>query len=179
MHPDNHLFYCTAGLVCAVFAAYHDVTERRIPNYLTGAGVLSGLLLHLGLDGWKGFLSASAAMLIAGVIFFIFFAAGGMGGGDVKLVAAVASLIGIQHVAYLLILTSLAGGVMAIWMAMGRGLLRTTASNVFHLANHHLRKGLTPHPVLNIENKATLRLPYGVAIAAGSFLTLYLTRAQG
>jgi prepilin peptidase CpaA len=162
-----------------MIAVYHDVTERRIPNYLTASGVAAGLLLHLSIDGWKGFLNGGAAALIAGLIFFIFFVAGGMGGGDVKLAAAVACLTGLQHLAYLLILTSLAGGAMAVWMAIGRGSLKSTAANVFHLFNHHVRKGLTPHPVLNVDNYATLRLPYGVAIAAGSFLTLYLARVQG
>jgi prepilin peptidase CpaA len=50
---------------------------------------------------------------------------------------------------------------------------------MFALLRHHLALGLTPHPELNVENGAALRLPYAMAIAAGSFLTFYLQKVQG
>ncbi|WP_263356068.1 A24 family peptidase [Acidicapsa ligni] len=178
VHIGNQFVYCAAGFICAVIAAIYDLAVRRIPNYLTGAGLVVGLIIHFSLDGWRGALTSGSAALIAGVIFFIFFMAGGMGGGDVKLMAAVACLSGLQNLAYLLILTSLAGGVMAVLMALMHGSLKHTIGNVFSLANHHLHKGLAPHPNLNVDNNSTLRLPYGVAIAVGSFLTFYLQRVQ-
>jgi prepilin peptidase CpaA len=33
---------------------------------------------------------------------------------------------------------------------------------------HHGSAGLRPHPDLNLSNPGTLRLPYGLAIAAGA-----------
>jgi hypothetical protein len=39
---------------------------------------------------------------------------------------------------------------------------------------HHRTEGLAPHPEFNIGNAHTLRLPYGLAIAAGSALSLGL-----
>jgi prepilin peptidase CpaA len=178
MLNDNQFVYCVAGLICAVIAAGCDIRNRRIPNMVTGIGLAAGLLLHLSVDGWHGWLTAGFAALIAGFVFFIFFMAGGMGGGDVKLIAAVACLCGLQNMGYLLLFTSLAGGAMGIWLAATRGSLRHTFGNMFALASHHIHKGLTPHPELNVENGTALRLPYGVAIAAGCLLTLCMRGAQ-
>jgi prepilin peptidase CpaA len=46
------------------------------------------------------------------------------------------------------------------------------------LAIHHGAEGLSPHPELNIGNARTLRLPYALAIAAGSALSLGLLLVQ-
>ena len=86
---------------------------------------------------------------------------------------AIGSIAGLPHVAYLLALTAISGGVMAIGVALIRGQLRQTILNVGELASHHTHQGLEPHPDLNIGNAQTLRLPYALAIAGGSILTLY------
>ena len=174
MPMQKEFVYLATASICALIAAGFDVKSRRIPNFITGPALLFGLLLHGSVDGWRGALSSLAAGLICGVIFLIFYLAGGMGAGDVKLIAAVGCIAGLSNSVYLLVLTALAGGVMGIGMALMRGRLRETLFNVAALANHHTHEGLTPHPELNVLNAGTLRLPYGLAIAAGSFVTLYL-----
>ena len=141
---------------------------------LTGPAFLLGLTLHLTIDGWHGLWTSFLAGLICGVVFLVFYLAGGMGAGDVKLIAAVGCIAGLPNIAYLLVLTALCGGAMAVVLAMIRGRLKETLFNVGALAGHHSRKGLQPHPELNVLNASTLRLPYGLAIAAGCSLTLYL-----
>jgi len=106
-------------------------------------------------------------------VFLAFYIAGGMGAGDVKLIMAVGCIAGFSHIAYLLVLTALSGGVMAIALALARGRLQQTLTNVGALASHHGHEGLQPHPELNLSNHETLRLPYALAIAGGSLLTLY------
>lgn len=164
--------YAAASLLCASIGAGYDIKSRRVPNRLTGPAFLAGLLLHFGLDGWAGLGSATAAGLIAGSVFLIFYLAGGMGAGDVKLIAAVAALAGLPRVTPLLILTALAGGVLAVVLALSRGRLKATFLNVGALLVHHGTRGLRPHPDLNLLNSASLRLPYAVAIAGGSALSL-------
>jgi prepilin peptidase CpaA len=178
MQLQKEFVYLAAASVAALIGAGFDMKSRRIPNFVTGPALVAGLLLHLALDGWHGLLAALAACLICGVIFLIFYLAGGMGAGDVKLIAAVGCLAGLSHSPYLLILTALAGGVMGIGLALSRGQLKSTLFNVRTLATHHAHQGLTPHPDLNVRNTRTLRLPYGLAIAAGACITLYLQGLQ-
>ncbi len=176
--PATDLVYPAAAMLCAFIGAGFDLKSRRIPNFVTGPAILLGLLLHTSIDGWQGFLTSLASGLLCGVVFLIFYLAGGMGAGDVKLITAAGCLAGLSHAAYLLVLTSLAGGVMALAFALVRGRLKETLCNVLALTSHHSQAGLVPHPEINVLNTNTLRLPYGVAIAAGSSLTFCLLGTQ-
>jgi prepilin peptidase CpaA len=166
------LFPATATL-SAIAGSVFDVKSRRVPNLITGPSVLLGLSMHLALGGWRGLLNSLAAGLICGIVFLVFYLAGGMGAGDVKLILAVGCIAGIAHVPYILVLTAISGGIMAIALALYRGRLTSTFMNVAALASHHSRSGLQPHPDLNLSNEQTLRLPYALAIAAGTMLTVY------
>jgi prepilin peptidase CpaA len=172
LNQSTEWMYPAAALVCALVGAAFDIRSRRVPNFLTLPGIGFGLLLHLFFGGWAQLGLTAAAGLICALIFMVFWLAGGMGAGDVKLITAVACLAGLPHVASLLISTALAGGAMALVMALSRGQLKETLLNVGALAVHHRLEGLTPHPSLNISNRETLRLPYAVAIAAGCAMTL-------
>jgi prepilin peptidase CpaA len=111
-------------------------------------------------------------------VFLIFYLAGGMGAGDVKLIAAVGCLCGLHDVPFLLALTGISGGVMAVCLALAHGRLKQTFLNVVALVSHHGSEGLTPHPELNVRNTSTLRLPYALAIFAGCALTFVLQGVQ-
>jgi prepilin peptidase CpaA len=171
--PQSELTYPAAAIACALIACVFDVKSRRIPNFITFPAFLIGISMHLVLDGWRGLLTSLAAGVICGLVFLVFFIAGGMGAGDVKLIAAVGCIAGLPHTAYLLVLTALSGGVMAIALALARGRLQQTLMNVGVLASHHGHQGLQPHPELHVASPKGLRLPYALAIAGGSILTLY------
>jgi prepilin peptidase CpaA len=164
--------YPATATACAIAGSFFDVKTRRIPNVITVPCFLFGLVLHLVLGGWKQMLLGLAAGTICGLVFFLFYLAGGMGAGDVKLIMAVGCIAGLSHIVYILTLTAIAGGVMALGLALIRGRLRETFLNLGELITHHRQKGLQPHPDLNLTNARTLRLPYALAIAGGCILTL-------
>ncbi|GAC1445517.1 MAG: prepilin peptidase [Chloroflexota bacterium] len=172
--PQPEFEYMAVAVGCALIGAAYDMQSRRVPNFLTAPALILGLALHASVGGWHDLGAAALGALISGGIFFVLFLAGGMGAGDVKLIAAVACIAGLPQVASLLILTALAGGVMALALVLVRQRFRQTVSNVGALFTHHRLHGLEPHPELNVENKNNLRLPYAVAIAAGSALTMTL-----
>lgn len=174
----TELLFPAVALLCALVGSVFDIRSRRIPNFLTLPAIPFGLLLHLYLGGWRQMGLAALAGLICGVVFLVFWLAGGMGAGDVKLITAVACIAGMPKVGYLLALTALAGGVMAVCLALVRGRLKETVMNVGALAVHHRFEGLSPHPQLNVTNAKTLRLPYALAVAAGAASTLCLTAFQ-
>ncbi len=170
--PTNHEpLYALISLACASVGAFFDLKSRRIPNVLTATGFVLGLALHLFLGGYRQFGSALAAGLMCGAAFLVFYIAGGMGAGDVKLMAAVACILGMPAAGTLLVSTALAGGLLAAGLALLRGRIRQTLTNVRTLLSHHGAEGFRPHPELNLVNPATLRLPYALAIAAGSVTT--------
>lgn len=164
--------YLLCACVCASIGAVSDWRTRRMPNLLTGSSMLAGLLLHLALGGWRAAGLAAGAGLLCGMGFFIFFLVGGMGAGDVKMMAAVGCIAGFGRLSELFLATVLIGGVFALALAVLRGQLKRTICNVGALIFHHGQFGFVPHPDLNLLNSETLRLPYGIAIAAGCWLTL-------
>lgn len=178
LRPSMELVFPMAALLCATGSAVYDVGSRRIPNFLTLPGLAFGLALHGFLGGWRDSATAALGALVCGLIFLVFHLAGGMGAGDVKLMAAVGCLAGFSRIAPLLVFTGLAGGVMAIAMALARRQLVTTLHNMFALALHHRTMGLTPHPEFNVGNEQALRLPYALAIAAGCALDLCLQTVE-
>jgi prepilin peptidase CpaA len=159
------------ALISATIGAVSDIRTRRIPNWITGPSILVGLLLHQLLEGWHSMGTAALAGLIAGAIFFVFHIAGGMGGGDVKLITAVTCIAGLNRVTEILIITALMGGLFAVTAALYHRRLKSTLSNMAVLAAHHGSKGLQPHSELNVENSNNIRLPYGMAIAAGTAIS--------
>ncbi len=171
---NTEIAYAACSTLCAIVGAVYDIATRRIPNAFTLPAIVFGLLLHLSFDGWRQLATATIAGLVCGFMFLLFYLAGGMGGGDVKLIAAVGCCAGLSLTASLLVFTSFAGGIMAVGLAIARGRLKETMLNLYTLAHHHGTVGLLPHPEFNIGNARTLRLPYGLAIAAGSALSLGL-----
>ncbi|HEY4900260.1 MAG TPA: A24 family peptidase [Terriglobales bacterium] len=167
MNPD--LVLLSIALALSVAAAAIDVKQRRIPNWLTYPGIISGLLLRSILLGWEGAASALAGCALAGGIFLLFYVVRAMGAGDVKLVAAIGSLLGPSDALVMLLATAICGGVLAMVYIIYRHRIRSTLINVGGALQFHARAGLQTHPELNLDNPSTLRMPYGLAIAAGTF----------
>jgi len=179
MAIDSQTTYMVAALVCASIASFYDLRTRRIPNKLTLCAIVCGLILHTVKDGPAGLGLSALAGLIGGGIFLLFFMAGGMGGGDVKLMAAIGCLVGTGNIKDVLISTVIIGAVMGIALALYRGQLRQIAGNVVKLVKHHNAVGLAAHPEINVKNQNSLRLPYALPIAAGCLVTFILASGKG
>ena len=130
-----------------VVAAVIDLRTFTISNRLSLAVALGAPLywLSIGLAPWPGMAIHLAA---GGIVFALLagaFYAGMMGGGDVKLAAALALWFPPSGTIKFLVLMSIAGGVLTL------GIL------VWHRAK---------------RNVGSPKIPYGVAIAAGALFVL-------
>lgn len=159
------------ALAVAITAAVIDVQQHRIPNRLTYPAMVAGMLLHFCLGGWKGAVTAFEGLLLAGGIVFVFYSVNAMGAGDLKLFAALGSIVGPMNSLRIVLTTAVAGGILAIFYALYRGRLRSTLVNVGSVMKFHAWAGMQSHPELNLDNPKALRMPYGVAIAAGTLYT--------
>jgi prepilin peptidase CpaA len=95
-----------------VVACVFDVRTRRIPNVLTLSGAVAGLLYHLATSGLGGLQTAAAGWMLGLLLLLPYFALGGMGGGDVKLVAALGAWLGPWETFWLAMYAGIAGGVL-------------------------------------------------------------------
>ena len=164
---DKYLLLC--ALTIASVGAVKDFRGHRIPNWLTYSGLAAALVVRAGLGGWTELRGGLAGMLFAGGIFLLLFLLGGLGGGDVKLMAAVGAWVGMAQVGILLTISAIAGGLLAVGYVLVHKRMLQSLRNVAELVRHHMAEGFAPHPTLNVQQEGTLRLPYGLAIAIGTF----------
>lgn len=153
-----------AGLIATVV----DVRERRVPNVLTMTLASIGLLLAMAGAGTVG-LGASLGGLALGLALLLPpHVLGATGAGDVKLLAAFGALLGPAGVFDAFLRAALAGGVIALGVAVARGRLRETLQGTALLVTTRSRVA-----VAMIENPAANnRFPYAPAIALGAALTV-------
>jgi Flp pilus assembly protein protease CpaA len=102
------LKFALAAVVSAV-AVTEDIRNRQIPNPLSTALLLIGILSAAFSRGWTGLADGVLGAALAFAVFLIPYLCGGMGGGDVKLMAGFGALIGAQSVLPALLLVAAAG----------------------------------------------------------------------
>jgi prepilin peptidase CpaA len=127
-----------------LLAAIGDWRSRTIPNWLNGTIALLAIPFwwSAGVTLWPGVaLHVGLAAIVFG-LFAIAFRFGAMGGGDVKMAAALALWLPLGGVVKLLVIMSIAGGVLTLAM----------------LAAHRM-----------VKAAGQPEIPYGIAIAFGGF----------
>jgi len=161
-------YFLIGAVLVALVGAVTDVRSARIPNKLTYAALLAALSLRSTLLGLSGLKSGAIGMLVAGGLFLVLFALGAMGGGDMKLMAAVGAWVGSTQVTTLILAAAIAGGVLALGRIIFRNIMGETLRNTILLIYYRLTSGLQPHPDLNVQSSSSQRVPFGVAIAVGA-----------
>jgi prepilin peptidase CpaA len=151
-----------AGVVAATVI---DVRTRRIPNLLTAAMAATGI--GMAATGASGVSLAAAALgIVVGFALMLpGHALGATGAGDVKLMAAVGAIVGPVIALKAFLFTGVAGGVIAILVAVRRRRLAATLA-----ATGHMVAAPADTPGLVRSAGAGSRFAYGPAIAIGSVL---------
>ena len=115
----------SVALAVVVLAMAVDVRSRRIPNLITGTGVLLGLLFWYGSNGWSGALLGLAGAGVSPVLLVVLRAGHRPGMGDLKLIAAVGSLLGPTGGVITALASAAVGGLVAIAWMLRPGTRRT------------------------------------------------------
>lgn len=173
-------------LILIFLSIYFDLTQKKIPNFITFPAILLGLLSYSIFNGLEGFKFSIVGFLVGLGIFLFPFILGGMGGGDVKLMAAIGALKGWKFVLYTTIYAGLIGGIIVIiyliykkklWITLKKALgmilrpvlfvLNITFENkIFKKINNYF---------LGLETiKEKYYIPYGVAIGLGAILAYFI-----
>lgn len=122
--PVGLLQTATVAVVCATAAAA-DLRMRRIPNTLTLSAIVLGLIMA-GLPGWKSMVVRLGAVAVVLGCAIVLHALGVWGGGDGKLVAAVAALKGLLFTGEAMVWTFLIGGLVALYLLIRKRNLIST-----------------------------------------------------
>ena len=148
------------------FACYGEIRERRIPNWLTLGAITLGIGSSIIEGGLAGLADSALGLAIAGGLFLPFCLLGVVGGGDMKLMAAVGAIVGWPMVLRVLCDTCIAGGVIAVAIMAWNGILLTTLANTFRILVGMPRRtqGLRNPPMV----------PYALAITLGTLIAVFI-----
>jgi prepilin peptidase CpaA len=159
-------------------AAVYDVRYRRIPNWLTIGGVLAGIALNSFIyRGWPGLQLSLVGLAVGFAAYFILYSLRAMGGGDVKLMAAIGALVGVRDWFGIFLITAIIGGVAGLVMVAMRGRLKKTLWNVGFILSE-MRRGRPAYAgreELNVRSPKSVGLPHGAVIALGTIVFLGLS----
>jgi prepilin peptidase CpaA len=151
-----------------------DVRTRRIPNALTLSAAVAGLLYHGATSGTDGLQTAAAGWLLGLLLLLPYFALGGMGGGDVKLVAALGAWLGPWETFWLAMYAGIAGGVIGLFVALAHRYLRQALTNISFIFGYWATTGIKAVPGMTLDTSASPRLAFAIPILAGTLVTLWL-----
>ena len=137
-------FFITLLAAAMLLAAIGDWRTRTIPNWLNGTIALLAIPFwwSVGLSLWPGVATQIGLAAAVFMLFAIAFRFGAMGGGDVKMAAALALWLPFAGIVKLLVIMSIAGGVLTLAMMVAHRMAKAAGQP---------------------------EIPYGIAIAFGGF----------
>lgn len=149
MDSETFIYLLWAGLAIALIAAaITDLRSRHISNWLN-LGIAVGapvFWIASGLTFWPDMIGQIGLAAIILTIFAGLFAIGAMGGGDVKLLAALALWLHWLTFLELIVIMSIAGGLLSLLMMISKRIKKT---------------------------EGPIKVPYGVAIAFSGLWTIW------
>lgn len=172
MHP---LIIATL-IILLLIAAWQDSRHYRIPNALVFPGAIIGVLLHTLLPqelGGLGILTSLAGLGVGLAVLLPLYLLRAMGAGDIKLMAMIGAFVGPASMLSVTLYILLAGGVLAIGVVLLRGKLSRLMDNLKIMLLMRLAgSSMASLPASGMLPESAGKLPYGVAIAAGTLVYL-------
>ncbi|MEH7094848.1 A24 family peptidase [Neobacillus vireti] len=160
------MFLIIILLVTLAISVYTDLKSRKIYNKVIYPALLMAVITHLILQGWDGILTSLGGFAVGLGLLIIPFFMGGIGAGDVKLLALVGACKGWVFAIYTGIYMAFFGALIALFLlAFGKGMFKKLVIFLNGIKNKQNWS--------NQFNRKTT-YPYGVAIAAGAILALFL-----
>ncbi|RXZ84745.1 prepilin peptidase [Paenibacillaceae bacterium] len=154
-----------AAAVLLVIAFVTDVRSALIPNRLTFTACICGWIYHVAIGGVDGFLYTLGGTAAGFAMLLVLYLLKGVGAGDVKLFAALGSLVGAAAVGNVFIYSILfAGAIGAIVLVCNRSFMRSFATRLMSLlipaAMSRLRSANSVKPLI--------KFPFMLAVAPGA-----------
>jgi prepilin peptidase CpaA len=157
-----------------VGSAVLDLRLRKIPNLITYPTMAVAIIYHSLINGLDGLVFSTAGLALGIALFVIPYIKGGMGAGDTKLMGAVGAVLGARGVLLASLFTILVGGVYALILLLTN--LQYSKSFITRHATTLKTLIFTRQfiPITTTEKNKEPKLCFGLAIALGTSLYIYL-----
>lgn len=158
------------GLTIGI-AAFTDWREHKIYNKLLFPALLIAFILHLYQGGVLGLMASFWGAIIGFIILLLPYFLGGMGAGDVKLLTVIGAFGGAHFVIVSFLIGAIIGGLISICLLIRqKALLHTMKYYLFFFPIVRKYGDLSE----TISNAHQDKFPYGIALALGAFIVMFL-----
>jgi len=154
-------------LTCSVF----DIKFKIIPNGVVLAIILLGLMLNFFIPEGVGLQNAVLGFFAGFFIMLPFYVFAGMGAGDVKLMAAIGSVVGLDKVLYTVLDSIIVMGFISLVFLIVKGDLFKLLLRFLRFGMGLLRGGIYYEPPAPSE-AAAQRLPMAPAVTLATFYVI-------
>src|SRR5579863_6957442 len=151
-------------LALTLLAAWTDLRDRKIPNWLTVPGILVGIAVNSYFRGWHGTKTSLEGAGLALSVLLPLVLLRALGAGDWKLMGAVGAFLGPALFLFVLVGSIFVSGLMAVVEMMRTRRVRETFGNLIVLLRGFVSFGLRANPEISLDNPRLLKLPFGVAV---------------
>lgn len=163
------------GLTLSI-AVVTDWREHKIYNKLLVPAFFTALLLHTFQGGISGLTSSLLGSALGFALLLFPYLMGGMGAGDVKLLTVIGAFGGASFVITSFLYGAIIGGLISAFLLARRKALVNTLKH-FLLFLLILQK--SQHLSETMNNARLEKFPYGIAIALGTLIALFLPMGGG
>ena len=163
------------AFVCACCAI--DLRTRRIPNALSGTAALLGVALNALHAGAPGLLWSVAGFALMLSVLLAPFALGGLGGGDVKMMAAVGAFLGPRLALLGLTAGMILGGVVMALHLVRLGRLAEKLAALAAMVRATVITRSAANLKISAADPGAISLPYSLPLGLGTLAVLAASRA--
>lgn len=162
-------------VITTLVCLYTDLRYKKIYNAVLIPALVIGFMANIFTYGISGGICSLKGLLLGLSLLFIPFALGGMGGGDVKLLGVIGAIKGPDFVFLVFLVAALIGGTISVAVMIKHGNFPQRFKAVIFTFLSMLRLIPPVNLLEGKESKQVLTFPYGIALAAGTFMA-YLVR---
>ena len=161
------ILICVSLPAFALAAGALDYRSRRIPNWLTVSGALTGLCLS-ALGGTNHFITSlqgfGAALGVGLILFFL----RTLGAGDAKFMAAIGAWAGLSRLPMAFLFMLGAGAISALAWSWRKKVLRATLASTATMVGGAINGTSASSPWVGQTESG--RFPYGVGLGLGAIV---------
>lgn len=165
---------CVILIPGTLLASWIDYSQRRVPNWLNLALILTGFGVQGLFNGLSGLGTGVLGLLVGFGVLIIPWMMHGMGAGDVKLMAAIGVWLGPALTLYSFVAGAFLGALIAIIMILSTGRLKMACMNmgVILVKVCNARTRFSEFGSAKSFGCTSQLLPYGVPLTLGTLVIL-------
>ena len=172
---EKKMFQVAVAVIGVVIASVCDMRMRKIPNWLTFTMIAAGFVLNSVENGSLGFQNSLFGFTLGVVLLYLPFTLGGVGGGDVKLLGGLGSLLGYSLIFKIFLASAVLGGIFSLYFAVQKKRTNEIFSDLRSKALlFYLTRKIVPEDPTASSNK--LYIPYAYAISLGTLIVIFVLR---